>query len=105
MKLVRDNIPSIIKQQVGKCNYHACKNNEELLNYLNKKVFEEVDEFLKDPSVEELIDIITVAIAILKNKNVLDDSYSLDDIFVILENSYNTKARERGEFKKGYILE
>ncbi len=104
MKLVRDKIPEIIKKQTGSCDYRKCKTEEEYLKLIYDKLFEEANEFLEKPSTEELIDIITVCIAILKKKGIFDDSYSLNDIFVCLENKYNSKVKERGEFKEGYIL-
>jgi len=68
-KLVRDRIPEIIKQRgdiptveiLGAADYYAS---------LNKKLQEELDEYLQDYSVEELADIVEVIYAIVRYKGI-----------------------------------
>lgn len=94
-KLVRDNIPEIMISR-------GCKpvtrilNNEEYLSELNKKLLEEVNEYLNDNNIEELADIKEVFLAILKAKDI-----SLEE----LENVRNDKANKRGAFDKKIYLE
>lgn len=86
-KLVRDKIPEEINKMEGrKCNYKIL-NNEEYLQELDKKLFEEAREFVEEHSVEELADLMEVVFAIMEIKNM-----SIEDI---------EKARESKKIKKG----
>ena len=94
-KLVRDNIPDIIKKDgnipvtrvLGKDEYMAC---------LHRKLQEEVAEYLKDNNLEELCDILEVleAIAIVME-------FSEDEIEEVKEK----KAEKNGAFKEKIFLE
>lgn len=64
-KLVRDNIPDIIRSQGGECNIRLMENNE-YRQELIKKMHEEVNEFDKENNVEELADIFEVFLALVK---------------------------------------
>lgn len=86
-KLVRDKIPEEINKIQGrKCNYKIL-NNEEYLQELDNKLFEEAHEFVEEHSVEELADLMEVVFAIMEIKNM-----SIEDI---------EKARESKKIKKG----
>ena len=94
-KLVRDRIPEIMINK-------GCKpvirilNDEDYLNELNKKILEEVNEYLESGEVEELADVCEVLYAILNLKNV-----SLDEFHKIrLE-----KSEKRGAFNNKIFLE
>jgi predicted house-cleaning noncanonical NTP pyrophosphatase (MazG superfamily) len=69
-KLVRDKIPEIIEANHNKCNYHIAENNEVYQKKLYEKFIEEFEEFKKDPSIEEYIDIIEVLEAMAKFHNI-----------------------------------
>lgn len=94
-KLVRDNIPEIMINK-------GCKpvtrilNDEEYLLELNKKLLEEVNEYLTDNNAEELADIKEVFLAILKAKNISEEE---------LENIRIDKATKRGAFNEKIYLE
>ena len=51
-KLVRDKIPEIISSQGKRCKVYVAT-KKEYEEKLQSKLVEEVEEFLKDPSVEE----------------------------------------------------
>lgn len=94
-KLVRDNIPEIMISK-------GCKpvtrvlNDEEYLNELNKKLLEEVNEYLTDNNIEELADIKEVFNSILKAKGISTDE---------LESVRLDKAEKRGSFNEKIFLE
>ena len=62
-KLVRDNIPEIIAAK-GQTPVVRTLCNNEYINALNRKLYEEVSEYLDDNCLEELCDIFEVAFAI-----------------------------------------
>ena len=94
-KLVRDNIPNIMINK-------GCKpvtrilNDEEYLNELNKKLLEEVNEYLEDNNIEELADIMEVFNSILKAKGISQEQ---------LEDTRLEKANKRGSFNEKIFLE
>lgn len=63
-KLVRDNIPEIIKSNGGKPKYRYLENDEEFKKALKVKLVEEIDELLnaktEEEAIEELADIYDV---------------------------------------------
>ena len=65
-KLVRDKIPSIIEVEGRKVNIKQL-NNDEFKNELNKKLLEEVNEYLEDNNAEELADIVEVIYGLIKS--------------------------------------
>jgi predicted house-cleaning noncanonical NTP pyrophosphatase (MazG superfamily) len=94
-KLVRDNIPEIIKKSGAKPLTHIAS-NEEYYSKLIDKLQEEVDEFKKDDNPEEIADILEVIDAIIDYKKIKRTD---------LNKIKNKKAKERGKFKKRIILD
>lgn len=94
-KLVRDNIPDIIKKQnrmpivreLSNDEYHSC---------LNKKLLEEVNEYLENNCIEELCDILEVIEALTKYMN-----YTQAEV----QNIKSSKALKNGRFEKKLFLE
>ena len=95
-KLVRDRIPEIIASDNGKTCSTRIMQPVEYLKALNKKLQEELQEYLESGEVEELADLEEVLRAILDVKDV-----SYDDF----ESIRIKKANERGAFKKRIFLE
>lgn len=94
-KLVRDKIVDIIEADGRKAEYRIL-DNVEFRNELNKKLQEEVHEYLEDNNVEELADIVEVIYGILNSMDV-----SIDDF----EKIRLTKKEKRGAFDKKIFLE
>lgn len=94
-KLVRDKIVDIIEADGRKAEYRIL-DNVEFRNELNKKLQEEVHEYLEDNNVEELADIVEVIYGILNSMNV-----SIDDF----EKIRLAKKEKRGAFDKKIFLE
>lgn len=67
-KLVRDKIPEIIENNNEICKIRILS-NEEYLAELNKKIQEEMKEYLESGDIEELADLEEVLRAILDLKN------------------------------------
>ena len=95
-KLVRDRIPEIIASDNGKTCSTRTMQPVEYLKALNKKLQEELQEYLESGEVEELANLEEVLRAILDVKDV-----SYDDF----ESIRIKKANERGAFKKRIFLE
>lgn len=93
-KLIRDNIPEII-QKSGKIAIVEIAEDEELLNFLNTKLSEELKEYNASGDVEELADLVEVVHAILDQKGV-----SIEQFKSIREE----KNQKIGAFKKGLVL-
>lgn len=94
-KLVRDKIPDILKEKGIECDSHIADNNE-YENELYLKLQEELEEFILEPSTEELADMLEVLDAIRNFHNI-----SLDDLKSVKLNKY----KERGAFRKKVILD
>ncbi|NLY66247.1 MAG: nucleoside triphosphate pyrophosphohydrolase [Tissierellia bacterium] len=68
-KLVRDNIPEIIRESGKECIIETME-DKEYERELNNKLLEEVEEYIESESVEEIADILEVIYAILEFKNI-----------------------------------
>ena len=94
-KLVRDKIPEIIQSEGKTCNTRSL-DSEELVQELRNKLIEEVEEYLHDPSKDELADILEVVEGLA-----LTHDLSFDDILQAKE----IKRQSRGSFANGIYLE
>lgn len=93
-KLVRDNIPKIIEDSGNHCEVEIVDDNT-ALEYLYKKLQEEVDELLSDKNLEEIADVIEVLFAIGKK-------YGYDENDIL--NKRVEKKSKSGGFEKNIIL-
>ncbi|TDT61153.1 nucleoside triphosphate pyrophosphohydrolase [Fonticella tunisiensis] len=94
-KIIRDRIPNIIEAE-GKQYKTKILSGDRLLKSLNEKLCEELEEYKKSGSIEELVDIIEVIYGILKSKGI-----SLFEF----EEFRRKKLIEKGGFQKGIFLE
>lgn len=94
-KLVRDKIPEIMKKN-GADPVIKILDDEEYLDELNKKLLEELNEYLESSNIEELADLEEVLLAILKNKNISQDEFNEIRL---------TKVKKRGSFNNKIFLE
>lgn len=93
-KLVRDRIPEIIKSSGNKCEIEVVS-DEVALEYLYKKLNEEVGELLEDKNLDEIADCLEVLFAIGAKYG-----YSEDEVL----GRRNDKKLERGGFGDNLIL-
>lgn len=94
-KLVRDKIPDIILKD-NELPVTRILSDEEYIKELNNKLTQEVNKYLEEENVEEMVDILEVIRAILKYKKV---SYSE------IEDKRKKKVQKRGAFKEKVYLE
>jgi len=94
-KLVRDRIPELIRAE-GRTPLVRTLGPKEIIPALREKLVEEVDEYLSDARVEELVDIIEVVYA-------LATWFGVDSAG--LERRRAAKHVARGGFDKGVFLE
>ena len=94
-KLVRDNIDKIMIDK-GLKPITRILSEEEYIKELNKKLLEEVKEYLESEEVEELADIEEVILAILDTKKVSRET---------LEEIRKEKTKKRGAFTRRLFLE
>ncbi|MGG2466611.1 phosphoribosyl-ATP pyrophosphohydrolase [Paraclostridium bifermentans] len=93
-KLVRDRIPEIIESSGNKCEIEVVS-DDVALEYLYKKLNEEVSELLEDKNLDEIADVMEVLFAIGSKYG-----YSEEDIL----NRRNEKRNSRGGFEDNLIL-
>ena len=93
-KLVRDNIPDIIKSRNGTCEIEIL-NDEDFQKALIEKLKEEVTEFEKDKNIEELADIYEVFINILMTKGL-----TLSDV----QSAASKKRKKNGGFSRRLFM-
>lgn len=94
-KIVRDRIPEMIRAG-GQEALMAEKSREEIIAGLERKLGEELDEYLLDHSVEEMADILEVMHGILHHRGIPWEE---------LERVREKKRAERGGFDGGIFLE
>ena len=95
MKLVRDKIPVIIKEDGKECKYHIA-NYDEYKTRLYEKMREELDEFIDTPCEEEAADMYEVLRAIC-----LLHTFPME----VVENVATEKRAQRGAFNDWIVLE
>ena len=93
-KLVRDKIPEIIEAS-GKICETEILSEEEYLKMLDKKLEEELAEYRKDQTVEELADLLEVLYAVAKARG-----YSVEELYRVRDE----KKKARGGFDKKILL-
>lgn len=94
-KLVRDFIPEIIKASGNSCTTHIAQ-DEEYKKELQKKLREEVKEFLDEPCEEEIADVLEVLEGLIELYG-----FDMDRI----RNIKTKKKEERGGFEERIMLE
>lgn len=93
-KLIRDRIPEIIESAGKKCIVEVMDDNT-YIEYLDRKLGEELAEYQADKSLEELADLLEVMYAVAEARG-----YSIEE----LERVRKAKAEKRGGFKKKLCL-
>lgn len=94
-KLVRDKIPEIIAAKGQSYKIHTATPDEYRAKLI-EKLDEEVAEFTKEPSIEELADILEVVHAL---------AFLLESTPEAIEKIRAQKTEERGGFAKRIILD
>ncbi len=94
-KLVRDNIPEIIKKDGKTAKVHIA-DDKEYDKRLKEKLLEEANEFAASGDPEELADVLEVIYAIAINKGIHK---------VQLESIVQKKRNEKGSFEKRIVLD
>ena len=94
-KLVRDRIPEIIAASGGDC-VTSVLSDADYLAMLDKKLREELEEYLGGGDIEELADLVEVAFACAKARGASAEE---------LERIRAEKAAERGAFERRLLLE
>lgn len=93
-KLIRDKIPEIIAQNGGKATFRQLS-TEEYTHFLEMKLDEEVEEYHRDHTVEELADILEVVYALAKVHGC-----TREELLAV----YEKKHAQRGGFDKRLLL-
>ena len=94
-KLVRDKIPEIIKADGKNCTIETLTDEKIFLAMLDKKLSEEVQEYLESRDIAELADILEVVYAAA-------DALGCDK--QALERLRQDKVAKRGAFTKKLVL-
>ncbi|RDZ65406.1 hypothetical protein C5B90_03315 [Haloferax sp. Atlit-12N] len=94
-KLVRDDIPRIVRESGETPVVHAA-DDEEFDRRLREKLVEEAEEFAESGRVEELADVYAIVDAVLDRR---------DEDWETVQTTAREKAAERGGFEDGIVLE
>lgn len=94
-KLVRDKIPEVIRASGKECETSIVSGKKKT-ELLEKKLMEEVEEFMEAKNLEELADVMEVLFGLAE-----DLGYCEGD----LVKARDEKKEERGGFKEGIVLE
>ncbi len=94
-KLVRDKVVEYLKEIDKNPSYHKA-NEKEYLEKLKEKLQEEVNEYLENPTKEELADILEIIYALCKYEKISKKE---------LENVRKMKAKTKGKFLERIILD
>lgn len=95
--LVRDNIPSMIKESNKFCNYAAVQNDEMFILALKQKLIQDVNAFLGSKEAVDINQLIEI-------KNLVD---AFVEVFVgeeKFEKLYQKSKEINGGFEKRYIV-
>ena len=93
-KLVRDKIPEIIEASGQECKYDILTDDVEYISALEAKLWEEINEYLVNHSIEELFDIIDVLLALVDVRKCEDE----------IEDIGQEKTKTHGNFSKRIYL-
>ena len=93
-KLVRDRIPEIIEGSGKKCEVEVVS-DEVALEYLYRKLNEEVNELLEDKNIDEIADVMEVLFAIASKYD-----YNENEVLEVR----NSKKSSRGGFDYNIVL-
>jgi len=96
-KLVRDRIPDIIRAEGGKPEVRELTHSEYVIA-LRAKLREEVVEYLTEPSLEELADILEVVYA-------LGCTHNSEGSRAAVELAAAAKAKAKGRFDRRLYME
>lgn len=93
-KLVRDRIPEIIEADGKTCTWETLS-QEDYIRLLDEKLNEELSEYQKSKSLDELADLLEVVQAVVRARG-----WTLEE----LEHVRADKAAKRGGFEKKILL-
>ncbi len=93
--LIRDKVPEIIESKSKKFTIHRAT-TKEYRKKLHEKLKEEVSEYLKDGSPEELVDVLEIVYALSEAGGLSRNK---------LEKLRKAKEEYKGAFEEGIILE
>lgn len=99
-KLVRDNIPNIIKVN-GENPTIRILENSEYKEELEKKLYEEYNEVINAKTSEERIEELADLLEVINSLAQCEENKSLDDVI----RAMNKKREKRGGFTKRIFLE
>ena len=94
-KLVRDNIPEILKSKELEFETEIVDDFYTLNKFLKNKLLEEATEYINNNTIEELCDVMEVILKIM--------SHDCIEPIEILEKMIN-KRQKRGGFEKNIVL-
>jgi predicted house-cleaning noncanonical NTP pyrophosphatase (MazG superfamily) len=94
-KLVRDRIPEIISASGKHCEVQIIEDNNQVIELLEKKLLEELNEYQVDRNIEEIADMVEVLFSLGERLGT-----KREELLRIVIG----KSRERGGFNQGVFL-